>query len=45
LVAYNNKTLYNRDNIQFGPAIQMVYLTAEGFYDLLQQLHRSGITC
>ena len=45
LVAYNNKTLYNRDNLQFGPAIQMVYLTAEGFYDLLQQLHRSGIAC
>ena len=44
LVAYKNKPLFNRDNIQFGPSIQMVYLTSEGFYDLLQQLHRSGIT-
>ena len=44
LVAYKNKSLFNRDNIQFGPSIQMVYLTSEGFYDLLQQLHRSGIT-
>jgi len=44
LVAYKNKSLVNRDNIQFGPSIQMVYLTSEGFYDLLQQLHRSGIT-
>ena len=44
LVAYKNKPLFNRDSIQFGPSIQMVYLTPEGFYDLLQQLHRSGIT-
>jgi len=44
LVAYKNKPLFNRDNIHFGPSIQMVYLTSEGFYDLLQQLHRSGIT-
>jgi hypothetical protein len=44
LVAYKNKSLFNRDNIQFGPSIQMAYLTSEGFYDLLQQLHRSGIT-
>lgn len=44
LVAYKNKTLFNRDSIHFGPSIHMVYLTSEGFYDLLQQLHRSGIT-
>jgi hypothetical protein len=44
LVAYKNKALFNRDNIHFGPSIQMVYLTPDGFYDLLQQLHRSGIT-
>ena len=44
LVAYKNQPLYNRDNIKFGPAIQMVYLTPQGFYDLLQQLHRTGIS-
>ena len=44
LVAYKNKVLFNRDSIHFGPSIQMVYLTPEGFYDLLQQLQRSGIT-
>lgn len=44
LVAYKNQPLSNRDQIQFGPSVQMVYLTSEGFYDLLQQLQRSGIT-
>ena len=44
LVAYKNQPLVNRDNIQLGPSIQMVYLTPEGFYELLQQLHRSGLT-
>ena len=44
LVAYKNQPLLNRDNIQFGPSIQMVYLTPQGFYELLQQLHRSGLT-
>ena len=44
LIAYKNKPLLNRDNIQFGPSIQMVYLTPQGFYELLQQLHRSSIT-
>ena len=43
LVAYKHTSLSNRDNIHFGPFIQMVYLTSEGFYDLLQQLHRSGM--
>ena len=44
LIAYKNKPLLNRDNINFGPSIQMVYLTPQGFYELLQQLHRSGLT-
>jgi len=44
LVAYKNQSLLNRDNIQFGPSIQMVYLTPQGFYELLQKLHRSGLT-
>lgn len=44
LVAYKNHSLFNRDHIQFGPSIQMVYLTPQGFYDLLQQLQRSGIS-
>ena len=44
LVAYKNKPLYNRDQVQFGPSIQMVYLTPQGLYELLQQLHRTGIT-
>ena len=43
LVAYKNQPLYNRDNIKFGPSIQMVYLTPQGFYDLLQQLRRTSI--
>jgi hypothetical protein len=44
LIAYKNEPLANRDQIQFGPSIQMVYLTPAGFYDLLQKLHQSGIT-
>jgi hypothetical protein len=44
LVAYKHTSLFNRDTIKFGPSVQMVYLTSEGFYDLLQQLHRSGMT-
>jgi hypothetical protein len=44
LVAYKNQPLLNRDNIQFGPSIQMVYLTPQGFYELIQQLHSSGLT-
>jgi hypothetical protein len=43
LVAYENHPLANRDHIQFGPSIDVVYLTPEGFYELLQQLHRTGI--
>jgi pSer/pThr/pTyr-binding forkhead associated (FHA) protein len=43
LVAYENQALGNRDHIQFGPSIDVVYLTPEGFYDLLQRLQRTGI--
>jgi pSer/pThr/pTyr-binding forkhead associated (FHA) protein len=44
LEAYKNQPLADRDYIQFGPSIQMVYLSPQGFFDLLQQLHRSGVT-
>jgi len=44
LVPYKNQPLANRDYIQFGPSIHMVYLTSQGFYDLLQQVQRSGIS-
>jgi hypothetical protein len=44
LIAYKNQPLVNRDQIKFGPSIQMVYLTPQGFHELLQQLQRSGIT-
>ena len=44
LVAYKNRPLANRDHIHFGPSIQMVYLTSEGLYELLQQLQRLGFT-
>lgn len=44
LDAYKNQPLANRDYIQFGPSIQMVYLSPQGFFDLLQQLHRSGVS-
>ena len=44
LIAYKNQPLHNRDNIKFGPSIRMVYLTPQGFYDLLQQLHRTSIS-
>ena len=43
LVAYQNKPLVNRDQIRFGPNIQMLYLTPDGFFDLLQHMHRSGV--
>ena len=44
LVPYKNQPLFNRDHIQFGPSVQMLYLTSQGFYDLLQQVQRSGIS-
>jgi pSer/pThr/pTyr-binding forkhead associated (FHA) protein len=43
LVAYQNHPLDNRDTIRIGPSIQLVYLTPRRFYELLQQLQRSGI--
>jgi hypothetical protein len=43
LTPYQVHPLSNRDHIQFGPYIQAMYLTARGFYELLQQLHRVGI--
>ena len=44
LIAHQKKSLTNRDLIHLGPSIQMMYLTARGFYDFLRQLHRSGIS-
>ncbi len=43
LVAYENHPLSNGDQIQFGPTIKMLYLTPQGFYDLLQQFTLPGI--
>ncbi|MFP3869277.1 MAG: FHA domain-containing protein [Syntrophobacteria bacterium] len=43
LLAYQNQPLYNRDLIQFGPSIQVMYLSRQGFYEFLQHLQRSGI--
>ena len=42
LVAYENHPLFNGDQIKFGSSIQMVYLTPQGFYDLLRQMPRYG---
>jgi hypothetical protein len=44
LLADQKKSLVSRDLIKFGSAIQMMYLTARGFYEFLQQLRRSGIS-
>ena len=44
LVAYQNHPLFNGDQIKFGPSIQMVYLTPQGFHDILRHLPRSGIS-
>jgi hypothetical protein len=43
LIAYRNQPLLNRDRIQFGPSVEVMYLTPDGFYAMLQQLQRSGI--
>lgn len=43
LIPYQSQVMVNRDQIQFGPSIQVMYLTAQGIYELLHQLHRSGI--
>jgi pSer/pThr/pTyr-binding forkhead associated (FHA) protein len=42
LGAYENHPLFSGDQIRFGPSIQMVYLTPQGFYDLLRKLPRYG---
>lgn len=43
--AHRGQLLNNFDCIQFGPSIQMLYLTARVFYDHLQQVSlRLGIT-
>ena len=44
LTPHQAQPLANRDQIQFGPNIQVMYFTAMGFYNFLQQLHRLGIT-
>jgi pSer/pThr/pTyr-binding forkhead associated (FHA) protein len=44
LSSYRNQPLSNQDRIEFGPSIQVMYLTSRGFYDFLLQLIRSGIT-
>ena len=43
LTAHQHHAVVNRDRIHFGPSIQVMYLTALGFYDFLQQLLRCGI--
>jgi hypothetical protein len=43
LVAYKNKPLANRDQIRFGPTIQMLYLTPDGFFELLQRMQHAGM--
>ena len=42
LVPYQNHSIFNGDLIRFGPAIQMVYLSPEGFYELVQKLPQAG---
>jgi len=43
LVPNHGHLLVNRDRIRFGPNIQVMYLTAAGFFEMLQQFHRAGI--
>ena len=43
LVANHSHPLANRDRIRFGPNIHVMYLTAAGFFEMLQQFHRAGI--
>jgi hypothetical protein len=43
LMAHQGQKLANGDRIEFGPAIHVMYFTAQGFYDFLQHLLRSGI--
>ena len=43
LIAYQAQQLADNDRIQFSPMVQVMYLSACGFYEFLQQLIRSGI--
>jgi hypothetical protein len=43
LVPNRGQVLVNRDRIRFGPTIHVMYLTAVGFFEMLQQFHRAGI--
>jgi pSer/pThr/pTyr-binding forkhead associated (FHA) protein len=43
LVPNHSHLLLNRDRIRFGPNIHVMYLTAAGFFEMLQQFHRAGI--
>ena len=43
LIAHSNNLLVNGDRLHFGSTIGVMYLTANGFYEFLQHLLRSGI--
>jgi len=43
LVPNHGHLLVSRDRIRFGPNILVMYLTAAGFFEMLQQFHRAGI--
>ena len=41
--AFQNQTLINLDQIEFGKVVRAIYLTPRGFYKFLQDLIRAGI--
>ena len=43
LPAFQNQTLINLDQIEFGKVVRAIYLTPRGFYKFLQDLIRAGI--
>jgi hypothetical protein len=43
LTAHQSQKLANGDRIEFGPAIEVIYFTAQGFYDFMQHLLRPGL--
>jgi len=43
LIAYQGTPLADHDRIQFSPVIQVMYLSARGFYEFLQQLTLTGM--
>lgn len=43
LIAYQKQPLVDGDRIQFGPAAEVMYLTAMGFYNFIQQIQQSEI--